>query len=95
MARGRLLEPRTRRTSFVEVRQGLSDQPDRETAQQEAERCFSCGACTACGECVVYCPEGILTHVGNTDCDVDEDYCKGCGLCAAQCPRSALAMLPT
>ena len=95
MARGRLLEPRTRRTSFVEVRQGLSDRPDRETAQQEAERCFSCGACTACGECVVYCPEGILTHVGNTDCDVDDDYCKGCGLCAAQCPRSALAMLPT
>ena len=48
-----------------------------------------------CGDCVVYCPEGILTHVGTTDCDVDEDYCKGCGLCVAQCPRSALAMLPT
>jgi 2-oxoacid:acceptor oxidoreductase gamma subunit (pyruvate/2-ketoisovalerate family) len=95
MARGRLLEPLTRRTSFVEVRQGLSDRPGGETAQEEAERCFSCGACTACGECVVYCPEGILRHVGTTDCDVDEDYCKGCGLCVAQCPRSALAMLPT
>jgi len=95
MARGGLLAPRARRTSFDEVRQGLSDQPGRETADEEAQRCFSCGACTACGECVVYCPEGILTHVGTTDCDVDEDYCKGCGLCAAQCPRSALAMLPT
>ena len=95
MARGAALPPRSRATSFLEVRQGLSDRPDRETAYEEAQRCFSCGACTACGECVVYCPEGILTHEGTTDCTVDEDYCKGCGLCAAQCPRSALAMLPT
>jgi Pyruvate/2-oxoacid:ferredoxin oxidoreductase delta subunit len=95
MARGRLLQPSSRRTSYDEVRQGLSDGPAGNAADEEAQRCFSCGACTACGECVVYCPEGILTHVGTTDCDVDEDYCKGCGLCAAQCPRSALAMLPT
>jgi 2-oxoacid:acceptor oxidoreductase gamma subunit (pyruvate/2-ketoisovalerate family) len=95
MTRGRLLWPGSRRASFLEVRQGLSDRPGRETAYEEAQRCFSCGACTGCGDCVVYCPEGILTHVGTTDCDVDEDYCKGCGLCAAQCPRSALAMLPT
>jgi len=95
MARGRLLRPGSRRTSFLEVRQGLSDGPGQETAYEEAQRCFSCGACTACGECVVYCPEGILTHVGDTECTIDEDYCKGCGLCVAQCPRSALAMLPT
>jgi 2-oxoacid:acceptor oxidoreductase gamma subunit (pyruvate/2-ketoisovalerate family) len=95
MAKGRILTPRRRRASFLEVRQGLSDRPGQETAYEEAQRCFSCGACTGCGECVVYCPEGILTHVGDTDCTVDEDYCKGCGLCAAQCPRSALAMLPT
>lgn len=94
MARGKLLRPRSRRTSFLEVRQGLSDRPGRETAYEEAQRCFSCGACTACGDCVVYCPEGILTHVGDTECTIDEDYCKGCGLCVAQCPRSALAMLP-
>jgi 2-oxoacid:acceptor oxidoreductase gamma subunit (pyruvate/2-ketoisovalerate family) len=95
MAKGTLLEPSSRRESFLEVRQGLSDRPGEETAYEEAQRCFSCGACTGCGECVVYCPEGILTHVGNTDCIIDADYCKGCGLCAAQCPRSALAMLPT
>ena len=95
MARGKLLPPSSRRASFSEVRQGLSDEPGQETAYDEAQRCFSCGACTGCGECVVYCPEGILTHVGSTDCTVDEDYCKGCGLCAAQCPRSALAMRPT
>jgi Pyruvate/2-oxoacid:ferredoxin oxidoreductase delta subunit len=95
MARGTLVEPRSRRSDFREVRRGLSDDPGRETACEEAQRCFSCGACTGCGDCVVYCPEGILTHVGSTDCDVDEDYCKGCGLCAAQCPRSALAMVPT
>ena len=95
MARGSVRQPRSRATSFLEVRQGLSDRADQETAYEEAQRCFSCGACTACGECVVYCPEGILTHVGDTNCTVDEDYCKGCGLCAAQCPRSALAMLPT
>ncbi len=94
MARGKLLRPRSRRTSFLEVRQGLSDRPGRETAYEEAQRCFSCGACTACGDCVVYCPEGILTHVGDTNCTIDVDYCKGCGLCVAQCPRSALAMLP-
>jgi 2-oxoacid:acceptor oxidoreductase gamma subunit (pyruvate/2-ketoisovalerate family) len=95
MARGRLLTPGSRTASFLEVRQGLSDQPGRETAYEEAQRCFSCGACTGCGECVVYCPEGILTHVGSTDCIIDADYCKGCGLCVAQCPRSALAMLLT
>lgn len=95
MAGGRLLPPRRRRASFLEVRQGLSDRRDRETAYEEAQRCFSCGACTACEQCVVYCPEGILTHVGEADCTFDADYCKGCGLCAAQCPRSALAMLPT
>ena len=95
MARGRLRRPSSRKASFLEVRQGLSDRSGRETAYEEAQRCFSCGACTACGDCVVYCPEGILRHVGNTDCEIDEDYCKGCGLCVAQCPRSALAMLPT
>ena len=94
MAKGRLRPPRSRRTSFLEVRRGLSDRPGRETAYEEAQRCFSCGACTGCGDCVVYCPEGILTHVGEADCTFDADYCKGCGLCAAQCPRSALAMLP-
>ena len=77
------------------MRRGLSDGPGRESAHEEAQRCFSCGACTACGDCVVYCPEGILKHVGDTSCTIDEDYCKGCGLCVAQCPRSALAMRPT
>ena len=95
MAKGRLRPARSRAASFLEVRQGLRDRRGRQTAYEEAQRCFSCGACTGCGDCVVYCPEGILTHVGDTECTVDEDYCKGCGLCAAQCPRSALAMLPT
>jgi Pyruvate/2-oxoacid:ferredoxin oxidoreductase delta subunit len=95
MAKGSVLTPRRRRASFREVRRGFSDRRGEETAYEEAQRCFSCGACTGCGECVVYCPEGILTHSGDTDCTVDEDYCKGCGLCAAQCPRSALAMVPT
>jgi Pyruvate/2-oxoacid:ferredoxin oxidoreductase delta subunit len=95
MAKGRALTPRRRRASFLEVRRGFSDRRGGEIAYEEAQRCFSCGACTGCGECVVYCPEGILTHSGDTDCTVDEDYCKGCGLCAAQCPRSALAMVPT
>jgi Pyruvate/2-oxoacid:ferredoxin oxidoreductase delta subunit len=95
MARGRLRRPSSRRASFHEVRRGFSDGPGLEVAYEEAQRCFSCGACTACGDCVVYCPEGILTHVGDTSCTIDEDYCKGCGLCVAQCPRSALAMLPT
>ena len=95
MAKGRLRPARSRAASFLEVRQGLRNRRGRETAYEEAQRCFSCGACTGCGDCVVYCPEGILTHVGDTECTVDEDYCKGCGLCAAQCPRSALAMLPT
>jgi 2-oxoacid:acceptor oxidoreductase gamma subunit (pyruvate/2-ketoisovalerate family) len=95
MARGRLRRPSSRRASFLEVRRGFTDKPGMEVAYGEAQRCFSCGACTACGDCVVYCPEGILTHVGDTSCTIDEDYCKGCGLCVAQCPRSALAMLPT
>ncbi|MGO8685119.1 MAG: FAD-dependent oxidoreductase [Thermoleophilia bacterium] len=94
MAQGSLLPASERRTNFREVRQGLSDLPDLDAADEEAQRCFSCGACTACEQCVVYCPEGILTHVSGVDCTSDADYCKGCGLCAAQCPRGALAMLP-
>jgi 2-oxoacid:acceptor oxidoreductase gamma subunit (pyruvate/2-ketoisovalerate family) len=94
MAQGNLLPASERKTNFREVRQGLSELPDLDAAYEEAQRCFSCGTCTGCEQCVVYCPEGILTHVSGVDCAFDADYCKGCGLCAAQCPRGALAMVP-
>lgn len=82
--------PARRRRSFAEIRGGFVPCSDHDPVRAEAERCFSCGACTGCDECLVCCPEGVLLRDGGAP-QADFDYCKGCGLCAAVCPRGALA----
>ncbi len=78
-----------RRASFEEVETGF----DKETALDEAGRCFRCGRCTLCKNCIVFCPD-ISTSVSgdNTGIDIDYDYCKGCGICAQECPGAFIAM---
>ena len=85
-----LLPADVRRTSFAEVRQGLTDASGHDAAQAEAGRCLSCGMCTGCDTCVVYCPEGVLHRADGRPPDFDYEYCKGCGLCVAECPRGVV-----
>jgi 2-oxoacid:acceptor oxidoreductase gamma subunit (pyruvate/2-ketoisovalerate family) len=80
-----------RRHSFMEVRLGLLDTPDRRPAVTEALRCFSCGVCNRCDRCIDYCPEGIVLRNGD-GYRVDYGYCKGCGICASECPRGVIYM---
>ena len=85
-----LLSPRRRRRDFAEVRRGFSPRAGHDALRAEAERCFSCGACTGCDLCVIYCPEGVVQRAQGRPPEADYDYCKGCGLCAAACPRGVL-----
>jgi 2-oxoacid:acceptor oxidoreductase gamma subunit (pyruvate/2-ketoisovalerate family)/2-oxoacid:acceptor oxidoreductase delta subunit (pyruvate/2-ketoisovalerate family) len=74
----------TRAQRWDEVSAGLG-------SAAEAQRCFSCGACTRCDTCLVYCPEGIIRRKGS-DYEVDYSFCKGCGICVSECPRKAMEM---
>jgi 2-oxoacid:acceptor oxidoreductase gamma subunit (pyruvate/2-ketoisovalerate family) len=85
-----LLPAEARRTTFAEVRQGLTGAPGHDAAQAEAGRCLACGMCTGCDTCVVYCPEGVLHRADGQPPDFDYEYCKGCGLCVAECPRGVV-----
>jgi Pyruvate/2-oxoacid:ferredoxin oxidoreductase delta subunit len=80
-----------RRGSFTEVNLGLIDEPGREPAVAEAQRCFSCGVCNQCDRCVDFCPDGVCVRDGN-GYRFDYDYCKGCGVCSSQCPRGVIYM---
>ncbi len=85
----RPLELSQRVGNFVEVHCGFSE----DQAEQEASRCFHCGACDACGICSRFCPDFsiILGNEPGTN-RPDIDHCKGCGICAEECPRSAVIM---
>jgi 2-oxoacid:acceptor oxidoreductase gamma subunit (pyruvate/2-ketoisovalerate family) len=84
--------PEARTRTFTEVRLGLADEPGRDVAASEADRCLSCGVCNECNRCLEYCPEGVMRHAGNGEYEFDFDYCKGCGICASQCPRGVVYM---
>jgi len=78
------LSPELRINSFSAVEACLS----RESAVQEAGRCFNCGTCNGCGYCSIFCPEmAVVLGESNT---INLDYCKGCGICVAECPRNAM-----
>jgi 2-oxoacid:acceptor oxidoreductase gamma subunit (pyruvate/2-ketoisovalerate family) len=81
---GNVLPFEERKSSFIEVRQGLND-------LEEAKRCLSCGVCNTCDRCVTYCPDGVLQRVGR-DIVFDYDYCKGCGVCVSECSRAVIYM---
>jgi len=57
-----------RRRSWVEVRQGFTE----EQAIAEAKRCLQCAVCSECMECVRACGPGALLH-GERDKEMDLD----------------------
>ncbi|WP_456372891.1 NAD(P)-binding protein [Thiolapillus sp.] len=79
---------------FKERMQGLDD----ETAQQEADRCMSCGLCFECDNCVIYCPQDAVYRVprdqATTGRYVATDYarCVGCHICSDVCPTGYIKM---
>jgi Pyruvate/2-oxoacid:ferredoxin oxidoreductase delta subunit len=80
--------------SFGERIQGLSE----EQAQQEAERCMSCGMCFECDSCVIFCPQDAIHTVEKPEATmgryVDTDYtkCIGCHICEDVCPSGYIRM---
>ena len=79
---------------FEERHKGL----DAETAQQEADRCMSCGMCFECDNCVIYCPQDAVFRVKKDRStmgryvDTDYDKCIGCHICADVCPTGYIEM---
>jgi NADPH-dependent glutamate synthase beta subunit-like oxidoreductase len=79
---------------FEEMNVGLQE----EQAQQEAERCMSCGMCFECDNCVIYCPQDAVFRVKKNEATtgryVDTDYtkCIGCHICADVCPTGYIDM---
>ena len=54
----RCLDPEARECNFLEVSFGY----DEEEAQQEADRCLSCGICSECYQCVEACLAEAVDH---------------------------------
>ncbi len=79
---------------FEEMSVGLAE----EQAQEEAERCMSCGMCFECDNCVIYCPQDAVFRVKKAEATtgryVDTDYnkCIGCHICADVCPTGYIDM---
>jgi len=82
--------PAAERTSgFAEVNLGIS----RETALEEAKRCFNCGVCNLCHNCFLFCPDmAISARPDQQGYAINLDYCKGCCICVEECPRGAISV---
>ncbi len=80
--------------NFDERTVGLSE----EQAQNEGNRCMSCGMCFECNNCVVYCPQDAVFKVKKDQYAVgrfvDTDYtkCIGCHICMDVCPTGYIQM---
>lgn len=67
-------------------------------AEQEADRCMSCGMCFECDNCVIYCPQDAVHRVKKDQATlgryVDTDYtrCIGCHICSDVCPTGYINM---
>ncbi|MEP0767624.1 MAG: FAD-dependent oxidoreductase [Fimbriimonadia bacterium] len=83
-------EPKDRTSGFMEVHPDISE----EIAISEAMRCLHCGNCISCDNCFIYCPDAVITPMGDGSYLIDYDYCKGCGVCVHECPRAAMEMIP-
>lgn len=79
---------KTRKTGFNEIAHGL----DRNTAIEEAKRCFYCGQCIDCDLCFLLCPDISILKEASGGYRVLPDYCKGCSQCATTCPRNVITM---
>ena len=80
--------------SYEERFKGLQQ----EAAEQEADRCMSCGMCFECDNCVIYCPQDAVFRVRKEKSTlgryVDTDYskCIGCHICSDVCPTGYINM---
>ena len=88
-----LLDVDKRSDGSVEIETGLN----KNQAQDEAQRCFSCGNCMVCDNCWTLCPDVAVLKLKEVQADgsryvFDYTYCKGCGLCASECPCGFIAM---
>lgn len=66
-------------------------------AEEEQERCLSCGFCRDCEFCKEACPELAISKVSNPDGSFkyisDPNKCIGCGICAGVCPCGVWTMV--
>lgn len=66
------------------------------SAEDETQRCMSCGFCRDCSFCLEVCPEQAITRLENPDGSFeymsDPSKCIGCGICAGVCPCGVWAM---
>lgn len=66
-------------------------------AEDEKDRCMSCGFCRDCEFCKEICPELAISRVTNADGTFeyvsDPKKCIGCGICAGVCPCGVWTML--
>jgi len=80
--------------NFEERIQDLTE----EQAQNEGNRCMSCGMCFECDNCVVFCPQDAVFRVKKDQRAlgryVATDYtrCIGCKICADVCPSGYIQM---
>jgi len=90
--RQEMLEPSTRKRTQDEVILAFSE----EQAQEEANRCFSCGTCNACDNCYLVCPEPCIVRLDRSNglYKILVDYCKGCRVCIEECPTGCLEGVP-
>jgi Fe-S-cluster-containing hydrogenase component 2 len=70
---------------------------DEFSAQNDANRCMSCGQCIDCHMCENTCYYGAITRLeGNNQAFeyvVDDAKCIGCGFCAGVCPSGIWEMV--
>jgi len=59
-------------------------------AEEETDRCMSCGYCRDCEYCMEICPEQAIDRIqkpdGTFEYISDPEKCIGCGICAGVCP---------
>ncbi|MBU0483080.1 MAG: FAD-dependent oxidoreductase [Proteobacteria bacterium] len=68
------------------------------TAEQEAERCMSCGTCRDCHLCETICPTQAISRQKLPDDSYryisDDSKCIACGFCADTCPCGIWVLQP-
>lgn len=66
------------------------------SAEQEQDRCLSCGFCRDCEFCKETCPELAISRIekedGSFEYVSDPEKCIGCGICAGVCPCGVWTM---
>ena len=65
-------------------------------AEEEKDRCLSCGNCRDCEFCKDVCPEQAISRISNGETFEyvsDPNKCIGCGICAGVCPCGIWTML--